>query len=218
MSRFSSPSVLIPSGLLALGLIPFAATGVRLFDMGFATEITPDNARFFAAPAPILMHAAGMGLYMFLGAFQFSPGLRQRLPRWHQLSGRILVVAGLIGAIGGIWMTQTYPSQPSNPPELYGFRITFGLAFILCLLLGLRAILQRDVVRHRAWMMRAYAIGLGAGTTVFTFGLALLLSGGNASDQAFALATAAGWIINLTVAEWLIHRNSRRTSPSFART
>jgi hypothetical protein len=218
MPRMSSPSVLIPAGLLAIGLIPLAATGVRLFDMGFASAITPDKARFFASPAPILMHAAGMGLYMLLGAFQFSPGLRQRFPHWHRLSGRILIVAGLIGAIGGIWMTQTYPSEPSNPPELYGFRMTFGLAFMLCLLLGLRAILQRDFARHRAWMMRAYAIGMGAGTTVFTFGLALLLSGGDASDQAFALATAAGWIINLTVAEWLIHRDTRRASPSFART
>jgi hypothetical protein len=218
MPRMSSPSVLIPAGLLAIGLIPLAATGVRLFDMGFASAITPDNARFFASPAPIFMHAAGMGLYMLLGAFQFSPGLRQRFPFWHRLSGRFLVVAGLIGAIGGLWMTQTYPSQPSNPPELYGFRMTFGLAFILCLLLGLRAILHRDVANHRAWMMRAYAIGMGAGTTVFTFGLALLLSGGDASDQAFALATAAGWIINLTVAEWLIHRDTRRASPSFART
>ncbi len=218
MPRMPGSSVLIPAGLLALGLIPLAATGVRLFDMGFATAVTPDNARFFASPAPIVMHAAGMGLYMLLGAFQFSPGLRQNFPRWHRLSGRILVVAGLIGTIGGIWMTQTYPSQPSNPPELYGFRMTFGLAFILCLLLGLRSIRQRDFASHRAWMMRAYAIGLGAGTTVFTFGLALLLSGGNASDQAFALATAAGWILNLTIAEWLIHRDTRRTSHSFART
>jgi uncharacterized membrane protein len=218
MPRLSNPSVLIPTGLLSLGLIPLAATGVRLFDMGFATAVTPDNARFLAAPAPILMHAAGMGLYMLLGAFQFSPGLRQRFPLWHRLSGRVLIMAGLIGAVGGLWMTQTYPSQPANPPELYGFRLTFGLAFILCLALGLRAILRRDVANHRAWMMRAYAIGMGAGTTVFTFGAAILLTGGDPSDQAFALATAAGWIINLTVAEWLIHRATRRTSPTFART
>jgi uncharacterized membrane protein len=217
MPRMSSPSVLIPAGLLALSLIPLGATGVRLFDLGFATAVTPDNARFFASPAPILMHAAGMGLYMLLGAFQFSPGMRQRFPLWHRLSGRILVMAGLIGAIGGICMTQTYPSQPSNPPELYGFRMTFGLAFILCLLLGLLAIRRRDLARHRAWMMRAYAIGLGAGTTVFTLGVTYVFTG-PPSDQTYALATAAAWMLNLTVAEWLIHRDAHRTSSSFART
>ena len=42
---------------------------------------------------------------------------------------------------------------------------------ILCLVLGLRAILRRDVPTHRAWMIRAYALGLGAGTQVVTIGL-----------------------------------------------
>ena len=115
-------------------------------------------------------------------------------------------------------MTQTYTSQPLTPPEPYGFCKTFGLVFILCIFLGLLAIRQRDFTNHHARMMRAYANGVGAGTTVLTFDLALLLWGGDATDQTLALAAAAGGFINLTVTEWLIHRDTSRTAPSFART
>ena len=39
-----------------------------------------------------------------------------------------------------------------------------------CLVLGVAAIRRRDIAAHRAWMIRAYAIGLAAGTQVFTEG------------------------------------------------
>ena len=40
-----------------------------------------------------------------------------------------------------------------------------------CLVLGFTAIRRRDIAAHRAWMIRAYAIGLAAGTQVFTEGI-----------------------------------------------
>ena len=38
------------------------------------------------------------------------------------------------------------------------------------IILGLAAIRRRDIVTHRAWMTRAYALALGAGTQAFTVG------------------------------------------------
>ena len=38
----------------------------------------------------------------------------------------------------------------------------------LAIVLGLAAIRRRDIARHRAWMIRGYAIGLGAGTQALT--------------------------------------------------
>ena len=49
---------------------------------------------------------------------------------------------------------------------LEAFRLIFGTLMIVSLVLGVTSILRRDVARHRLWMMRAYAIGLGAGTQV----------------------------------------------------
>jgi hypothetical protein len=90
---------------------------------------------------------------------------------------------------------------------LYALRLLFGSAMTACLVLGVTTIRRGDVVAHRAWMIRAYAIGLAAGTQAFTIGIgaALIGTGGVRGD----LGSAAGWVINLAVAEWLIRRPGR---------
>jgi len=57
----------------------------------------------------------------------------------------------------------------------------------------------------RAWMLRGYAIGLGAGTQVLTL-LAGELILGPPSELSRALLMGAGWVINLAVAEWIIRK------------
>jgi len=78
------------------------------------------------------------------------------------------------------------------------------------LVLGVTAIRRRDIARHRAWMTRAYALALGAGTQVFTLSLGEAILG--ASDLSEALLQGAGWAINLAVAEWFIRRRPARRS------
>ena len=46
-----------------------------------------------------------------------------------------------------------------------------------CIVLGFAAIRRGDVARHRAWMTRAYALALGAGTQVFTLGIGAAVFG-----------------------------------------
>jgi hypothetical protein len=77
-----------------------------------------------------------------------------------------------------------------------------------CLVLGVAAVRRGDIASHRAWMVRGYAIGLAAGTQVFTEGIggALFGTGVGAGD----LAKGAGWAINLAVAEWALRRPARR--------
>ena len=73
-----------------------------------------------------------------------------------------------------------------------------------CLVLGFAAIRRRDIAAHRAWMIRAYAIGLAAGTQVFTEGIGGAVVG--TGEVRMDLAKGAGWVINLAVAEWAIRR------------
>jgi hypothetical protein len=56
-------------------------------------------------------------------------------------------------------------------------------------------------------MIRAYAIGVAAGTQAFTEGIggALFGTGVLAAD----LAKGAAWAVNLAVAEWAIRRPAR---------
>jgi hypothetical protein len=87
----------------------------------------------------------------------------------------------------------------------------FGSAMVLSIVLGFTAIRRRDVARHRAWMIRANAIALAAGTRVFMQGIGEVVVG--TSDLSASLLAGAGWVINLAVAEWVIRRR-----PAAART
>ena len=205
---------LIPAGLIALSFIPIVAGTFRVVGLGSGVEITADNARFFAAPLPVVMHIISTVIYCVLGAFQFSPSFRRRKPNWHRVAGRILIPCGLVVALSGLWMTQFYPLANYPPvnfdgPVLYAIRLLVGSAMALCLCLGFAAIRKRDISHHRAWMMRSYALGLGAGTQVFTH-LPMFLFPSIQGELARTLCMGAGWAINLAVAEWLISRERRR--------
>ena len=195
---------LIPIGLILLALVPVAAGAMRLTGLVVGAEVTEANARFFDSPVPVIAHIIGATVYCVLGAFQFVPQLRRR--RWHRMAGRILVPAGLVAALSGMWMAVFYPR-----PELDMIvRLGFGGAMALCIVLGLRAILRRQVASHRAWMIRGYAIGIGAGTQVFTALAWALLTGGATPDPTTMVALmAAAWLINLAVAEAVIRRAGR---------
>ena len=77
-------------------------------------------------------------------------------------------MCGLLVGLSGLWLTLFYSHPEGSQPLLYALRLLFGSAMVVSIVLGFAAILRRDVNRHRAWMMRGYAIGLGAGTQALT--------------------------------------------------
>jgi hypothetical protein len=199
---------LVPTALIVLSFIPFAAGAVRVVGLASGAEITPENARFFAVPLPVVLHIISACLFCILGAFQFAPGFRRRRPGWHRRAGRLLVLCGLVAGLSGLWMTQFYPLRPHLQGDLlYGFRFVFGSAMVLSIALGLAAILRRDIARHRAWIIRGYAIGQGAGTQALTALLWLPIFGAP-NELTSEVLMGAGWAINLVVAEWIIRNNS----------
>ncbi|MEO8527652.1 MAG: DUF2306 domain-containing protein [Pseudolysinimonas sp.] len=196
---------MIPTGLVLLSLVPVIAGAMRVSSLALGVETTPDNARFTGMPLPVIIHIISATIYCLLGAFQFQPSFRRRVPRWHRVSGRILVPMGITAAASGLWMTTFYALPAHDYGALPAARWIFGLGMIASILLALRAVLRRDFSTHRAWMMRGYAIGIGAGTQLFTF-LAWLLIAGAAADATKPVPMIAGWVINLVIAEWIIRR------------
>jgi uncharacterized membrane protein len=203
--RRGRPGWLLPAGLIALSAIPIIAGASRIAQLNTGVPVTPANARFVAMPVPVELHIIFASLYLILGAFQFAPRFRRRRPGWHRIAGRLLVPSGLIAASAGMWMTLFYPHVAGDGAPLKVFRLVFGSAMILSIVLGLAAILRRDIARHRVWMIRGYAIGLGTGTQVLTT-LPWILLLGQPGVVPRELLLLAGWVINLAVVEWFIRR------------
>jgi uncharacterized membrane protein len=199
----------VPFALLALCLVPVAAGAARLAQLARGAAVTPENERFLTSPAPVVVHITCASLFCVLGAFQFVPGLRRRRPGWHRRAGRLVIPCGLAAALSGLWMTLFYALPAADDDWLKGFRLIFGSGMLLSLGLGLLAVRRRDIPKHRAWMTRGYAIGLGAGTQVLT-GVPWLLLVGKPEGHTRALLMAAGWVINLAVAERTIRRQPRQ--------
>lgn len=197
----------IIAALLLLSAVPLAAGAFRLTELAGSAEITPANARFFASPLPVVLHILSATVFSILGPFQFTTGFRRRRPGWHRAAGRLLVLCGLLVGLSGLWMTLFYPSQDGTGELLFALRLLFGTVMVVSIILGFAAIRRGDVLRHRAWMIRGYAIGLGAGTQVLTQ-MAGELIAGPPSEFSGALLMGAGWVINLAVAEWAIRKRS----------
>lgn len=198
----------VPALLILLSTIPVVAGLVRLYGLAGGAEIGPENIRFFENPGPVVAHILGSTLFCLLGAFQFSAGFRRHYPAWHRVLGRIVVPCGLVAAVSGIWLAQNYPPADFDGPLLYSLRITVSLTMIFGLLLGFAAILRRNVVCHQAWMTRAYALGLGAGTQALTH-IPWFVFPEIQGELNRALLMGLGWLINLLVAEWIIIRRRR---------
>jgi len=200
-----SRSWTLPIALLLLSAIPLAAGAFRLVQLASGAEVTPANARFFAAPLPVVLHIVGASVFATLGAFQLAGGFRQRGPRWHRVAGRGVVVSGLLVGLSALWMTLFYPPAPGTGALLSVFRLMFGSGMVAAIVLGFVSIRSGNVREHRAWMVRAYALGLGAGTQVLTLTVGGLVAG-SPGETGTALLHAAAWGINLAIAEWAIRR------------
>ena len=212
-----------PVGLIVLSLIPVLAGAMRLNELMGGPEITANNARFVASPIPVTVHIVSVTVYSLLGALQFVPSLRRGRRGWHRIAGRILVPAGLLVALSGLWMNFFYARPAGDGESLVVVRLIVGSAMLASIVLAVVALGRRDFHSHGAWMTRGYAIALGAGTQVFTMLPWVLVFGpiGAADELPRTALMTAGWVINVAVAEYVIRRRpahrSNRTSAALGR-
>ena len=79
-------------------------------------------------------------------------------------------------------------------------------------LAALRAIVERRYRAHGAWMLRTYALGLGAGTQVLLFLPVELLLAGPVHGRPRDILMAAAWGLDLVASELFIVRMSSSDS------
>lgn len=208
----------VPALLLLLSLVPTLGGIVRLIGVATDTTVTAENARFVAAPTAVVIHVISALLYSLLGAFQFSSRIRARWPGVHRRAGRVLAVCGLLAGVTGLWMTAFYEIPLGmQGPVLYVVRLVVATAMVASIVIAWSSILKRQVARHEAFMIRAYALGQGAGTQALVLGPWMVISGASTGLTRDLLMTLA-WAINVVVAEVIIHvraTSSARRTPTF---
>ncbi|KRE25846.1 hypothetical protein ASG80_21910 [Agromyces sp. Soil535] len=200
---------LIPTGLILLTLIPILGGAFRLTELSGGPAIIPAQARFTGSPIPVILHIVSATVFSVIGAFQFLPALRQGRRSWHRTAGRILIPAGMIAAFSGLWMTTFYPHAVGDGELLFVIRLVFGSYMVVSIVLAVRAILRRNFVSHGAWMTRAYALGVAAGTQAITLIPGSIIFG-STHELSRAVAIGSAWVINVAVAELIIHRRRTR--------
>src|ERR1017187_8794400 len=99
---------------------------------------------------------------LLAGPMQFSSRLRQRHLKFHRILGRIYVISVFIGALTGIALAAGRPGMAGTSMQ--------AAAWIVCTTSALIAARNRQIVQHRQWMIRSYAVTF---TFVSTRGLNL---------------------------------------------
>ncbi len=155
-----------------------------------------------------MIHVVPGLLFMILGPFQFSESIRARHLQWHRWNGRILVACGSIIGISALLMSFTMHSIGGVSQA--AATILFALFFLLALSKAVWHVSSREIILHRQWMIRAYAIGLAVATIRPIIGIFFATSplSGLRPTQFFGTAFWIGFVLHLIAAEAWIHVTS----------
>jgi uncharacterized membrane protein len=98
----------------------------------------------------LIPHTLCAAIALLAGPMQFSSRLRRRHLKFHRVLGRIYVICVFIGALTGIALAAGRPGMP-------GTCVQAG-AWIVCTTAAFITARNRQIVRHRQWMVRSYAV------------------------------------------------------------
>lgn len=205
----------IVTGLMALALIPTLGGAMRLSLLARGRAPTTHDAHLAAHATAMTLHIAGATLFTLLGSLQFSRSWSGAHRRLHRALGWVLAPAGALGAIAGVWLALALPPSADSSPALVPLRVLVGSATAASVLYSVYAAIRGDLRAHRRWIIRGYALCAAAGTQAFLLLPLALLRLGN-SPRINACAMAAGWGLNLLIAERVLRRRDAERAQSIA--
>lgn len=163
----------------------------------------PIIANAFADPFLSIHVAAGV-VALLAGPMQLFPALRARWPQFHRGTGRLYVLACIVGAPSGLVLAI---GTTTGAVAAGGFAM-LALLWAIFTWMGVRAAIAGRLADHREWMLRSYAMTAAA----ITLRLMLPAAGflGIGFFAAYPVIAWLCWSTNLAIAEFHI----RRTRPS----
>jgi uncharacterized membrane protein len=100
--------------------------------------------------ALLIPHTLAGTFALLSGPLQFSTRFRQRHLKLHRILGRVYVFSVFIGAITGVALASGRPGFPGTCGQ--------AGAWVICTTAAFLTARNRQIVQHRQWMIRSYAV------------------------------------------------------------
>ncbi len=207
MLRFFSRPAPLVLALAFFTFIPVLTASVETVQI--ATGNYPeDSAHLAVAPLSWFLHMLTGVAFGIAGPVNFVLALRRRFGRLHRMTGWIFFGSALV--LGLTSFSLLFSVEPQRTAIVDIARGVFGLVLLLAIAKAIAAIKRRDIQGHRAWVIRAYAVGMGLGTVGLVFFPIYIVTGAPPMGLASDLLFAVSWALNVGFAEWVIRRLSSR--------
>ncbi len=199
--------VIVFSILLVVNTIPY---------FSFSKEFSFIQERSFLFRGEL--YNGSFYIHIFAGAvciitalIQFSRYILKKSKAIHRWSGRLYVFVVLfLGAPTGLYMS-FFAKGSFAERSLFLF---MAITWFITTLLGLTTILKRNIVAHKFWMLRSYAMAMTAVTFRIYHIIFYLLDWNHLENYELSLWMSV--IGNMLVAEYIIYRKSRSYLRSFS--
>ena len=135
-----------------------------------AGTLPPDDydVRFVTEHWPAYLHIGPGVVYLLLALPQLAYRFRRRHYEVHKRLGRFAAGSAILSGVFALVFGIFYPYGGLGESSA---TVVFGVWFLVCLVLALRAIRADDIVNHRRWMIRAFAVAVGIGTIRIWLGI-----------------------------------------------
>src|ERR1700677_3176063 len=98
----------------------------------------------------LIPHTLAGTFALLIGPINFSSRIRQRHLTLHRVLGRIYVVSVFVGSFTGIALAWGRPGLPGTSMQAAAWMVCTTAAFLTAR--------NRQIVQHRQWMARSYAV------------------------------------------------------------
>ena len=203
MMRYFTKPIVVPAALYFGTLLTIILALVQVVQIPLGA-LPEDSLRLSVAPVWHFMHVLGGATFGILGPIQFSRVLMRKYGRLHRVLGRVFVAAGAMISISSLSLLWHFPDTYSV--AMNSGRLLFGIALGVALVMAMQTIRKRDFTRHRNWMIRAYAIGIGATAVTMVFFPIFVITGQPPTGIVADIAFLGAWTACISFAEVLVRR------------
>ena len=146
------------------------------------------------------------GLILVIGLFQLLPFSRRKLPKLHRYFGYLYVVGILCFAAPGGLLMAFFIDRGYFVLGSFVLQATLWFFFTL---MAFERIRNRDIIAHRQWMWRSYALTFAA-VTLRIYIYLVSWKFDLAEPEAYGILAWLSWVPNLILVEIYLRRSQRK--------